>query len=1016
MSLTKIRDLQVDWFGDHKSPSELARNLDQAFDGIGFTESYVNEAIARARTGAQRTKVIKDNVWGMIEIDEPTIRLLDSPIIQRLRRIRQLGFSYLTYPSAEHSRFVHSLGMLGVVTRFIDSANRTPKQPAGHPFQPHEVPLSDRYDLVHAALLHDAGHLPFSHASEFAFEALAGTRVGTLPLSDFFDAPESRGLVRRPKLAEIISAAIVLSRRFGRYYTEYVRAEEQLPDAINDGPLRIASYVLGRPTDNLRIGYAELISGRVIDADKLDYVNRDGLACGIPIGIDVGRLFLRSGFLKVEKDELNRLRGRSGLEFVDTDQVHFIVNSAGQDTIEELIAAKTSLYHRVYFHQTTRNAERLYEKVIESAIDLGPEGDDLDVLKVWASNDEQFLAKLSASSNSTVRQLALRLTGRQLPKRAAVFGQGELASLFPFKKVFPKGGFSYDEAPLKLPHLQRLSKLRIFGMELQKLEREIAEECVRLQKLVHDDFDNRSQLGRDLPPPLVLISPVQFSPPVHDDSLVLQNRELVYSKELHNVTQTNDAEEVFQAAGYVLTDDPWRELAFIAARKVLIERTSQWTEVEVRVDEQTSSMSADGQGSSTTKAGRENALKSPRSEQSPVLFTARAFSSLTLDQEKVVRRTNINRVQLQRIEDHAARRGYFDPNPLLTSKPEISNWPLLHSRFSEFEGQYGWKISRELVEAFVWQFPPALRPSCLNLLERIDVLDRQTTAVLVRNALEIFYRRPKVARKVKIAPLSPNSGQEVRIALEERFRANGNFRRAFDIYHSLEELLVTERQEDYAIALIDDNVVSGSQAFCQLSTWMGIDRKRWPVELQRETNVDTAPLSDQSKLHFANRLSHGAVGLCVAIGSVGRSSPRLSHFAKLLHAKANEQAVEETAQSKLFADLSPFKIEVVAGKDLESHVVDASADKSLVSFLDGVGQSLLALDNFGKEFDDLEPLEKQTCKENSLGYENARGLTLTFRNVPVSTVTCIWLPGKYRNRPWVPLAVRRGYGQRICVG
>jgi len=96
-------------------------------------------------------KIIKDPVHGYVEVEEFALALLDSPALQRLRYIKQLGFSYLVYPGANHTRFEHSLG-----TMFLaDVACR-------------RFGLTDdeRRLVTAAALLHDIGHGPFSHASE----------------------------------------------------------------------------------------------------------------------------------------------------------------------------------------------------------------------------------------------------------------------------------------------------------------------------------------------------------------------------------------------------------------------------------------------------------------------------------------------------------------------------------------------------------------------------------------------------------------------------------------------------------------------------------------------------------------------------------------------------------------------------------------------------------------------------------------------------------------------------------
>jgi len=96
-------------------------------------------------------KIIKDPVHGYIEVEDFMLRLLDSPVLQRLRYIRQLGFSYLVYPGANHTRFEHSLG-----TMFL----------AGVASRRFQLPEDEHRLVVAAALLHDIGHGPFSHASE----------------------------------------------------------------------------------------------------------------------------------------------------------------------------------------------------------------------------------------------------------------------------------------------------------------------------------------------------------------------------------------------------------------------------------------------------------------------------------------------------------------------------------------------------------------------------------------------------------------------------------------------------------------------------------------------------------------------------------------------------------------------------------------------------------------------------------------------------------------------------------
>ena len=177
-------------------------------------------------------KIIKDPVHGYIEVEEYALRLLDSPVLQRLRYIRQLGFSYLVYPGANHTRFEHSLG-----TMFLaDVACRR--------FQ---LPEDERTLVVAAALLHDIGHGPFSHASEPLMEKyLHRTHDEIGPVIDNC----TRGL---------------------------------LGDAGVD-PDELCAVVQGR----------HLLSGIIhgdFDVDRMDYLLRDAYYTGAPYGtVDAQRL------------------------------------------------------------------------------------------------------------------------------------------------------------------------------------------------------------------------------------------------------------------------------------------------------------------------------------------------------------------------------------------------------------------------------------------------------------------------------------------------------------------------------------------------------------------------------------------------------------------------------------------------------------------------------------------------------------------------------------------------------
>lgn len=169
MSVDNVRNLSVFWQKDEV----LQSRINQVFDRLDFTDEYVKYLADRERLIPRKSKQIKDNQWGMIELDWRAVRLIDCPLVQRLRFVKQLGFTYLTYPSAEHSRFSHSVGVAHVVSKFIDAINKRANDTK--PYQTvsetsfvsiDNIQNLSPHDLIHAAILHDIGHLPFSHVTE----------------------------------------------------------------------------------------------------------------------------------------------------------------------------------------------------------------------------------------------------------------------------------------------------------------------------------------------------------------------------------------------------------------------------------------------------------------------------------------------------------------------------------------------------------------------------------------------------------------------------------------------------------------------------------------------------------------------------------------------------------------------------------------------------------------------------------------------------------------------------------
>jgi len=185
-----------------------------------------------------RLEVVRDPLWNNIRLEPEALAVVDTPAVQRLRYVRQLGHAFLVYPGATHTRFEHALGTYHlarrVLTQLDELEGRRPD-----PVEGLRVRL--------AALLHDIGHYPFSHALEEAglphHEDLAARHLTAGPLAD--------------ALERIGAPAAAL-----------------LPLIQGSSPSPLSAIVAGS-----------------LDVDKLDYLTRDATMCGVPYGvIDVDRL------------------------------------------------------------------------------------------------------------------------------------------------------------------------------------------------------------------------------------------------------------------------------------------------------------------------------------------------------------------------------------------------------------------------------------------------------------------------------------------------------------------------------------------------------------------------------------------------------------------------------------------------------------------------------------------------------------------------------------------------------
>ncbi|WP_214774264.1 HD domain-containing protein [Exiguobacterium sp. s37] len=244
------------------------------------------------------SKVFKDPVHRYIYVYDHLIwELINTKEFQRLRRIKQLGTSFLTFHGAEHTRFHHSLGVYEIARQLIDQFQQYP-----------EWDDRDRELLLAAALLHDVGHGPFSHAFEHVFS------------------------VRH----EVWTERIILGE------TEVNKVLSEMGVGFAE---EVASIINKTHPNRLIVN---MLSSQ-LDVDRMDYLLRDAHFAGVSYG----------------KFDLERM-----LRVLRPDEDQVVVKQSGMHTIEDYIMRRYQMYWQVYLHPATRSSDLLLKAILERAQEL----------------------------------------------------------------------------------------------------------------------------------------------------------------------------------------------------------------------------------------------------------------------------------------------------------------------------------------------------------------------------------------------------------------------------------------------------------------------------------------------------------------------------------------------------------------------------------------------------------------------------------------------------------------------
>jgi deoxynucleoside triphosphate triphosphohydrolase SAMHD1 len=296
-------------------------------------------------------KEINDAIWGTVKVQPIEIIILDSPLIQRLRFIRQLGVVHWIYPGATHARFEHSLGVVFQIQQLISAINQS-SPPGRVAIEPALAGL-----LRLCALVHDIGHGVFSHVSEHALVKLPSVTAARA-------AFVQQHKLEKVQLSEIIAYYIIGSKPFidllevALTLTESnIRFDPSQGENARIISEKIQRAIIGSMIDENVPLIHEIISGP-FDADKLDYYVRDAKLSGIPPTLDISRLTQKIETRFVPTAELPP----KVMRLVSKGTKHhyiFGIKWSGSTILDELHLARVLLYSKIYRHKKVQAAESM---------------------------------------------------------------------------------------------------------------------------------------------------------------------------------------------------------------------------------------------------------------------------------------------------------------------------------------------------------------------------------------------------------------------------------------------------------------------------------------------------------------------------------------------------------------------------------------------------------------------------------------------------------------------------------
>lgn len=278
---------------------------------------------------------IRDPIHGSIQLHDGEVAIIESVEFQRLREIKQLGFSEFSFPGATHNRFLHSIGVSHVAGQIFDSIFRA------YPFSKISVRNRLRQTVKLAALLHDIGHGPLSHTTEQVMPELKKLNINIYNAQGVNQARQANHEDYTIKFVTDSTIAQLIESHFHDIPASYVAC-------LIDKNLNCDESFFTDGNINFRPILSQIVSSE-LDADRMDYLERDSYFCGINYG-------------KIDKDWLQQ----NLTLHIQDHKAYLALNRRALYAFDDFLISRHHMHLMVYFHHKSIVYEEMLNRYLMS--------------------------------------------------------------------------------------------------------------------------------------------------------------------------------------------------------------------------------------------------------------------------------------------------------------------------------------------------------------------------------------------------------------------------------------------------------------------------------------------------------------------------------------------------------------------------------------------------------------------------------------------------------------------------